>query len=629
MSTSSGSSSSLGDESDLPTHSTLPAKAAASSSLSSGVKSGKAMGKAMGKAVIDDPSSSRGESLVPPPNYLEGENDTTLEAALSFVEELEDSDHFTKLREAESLFDALIRLDASLVSTYAGNRRFFKRKRVPPGHVGLGDASSRTMFFRPGAYTRIGFGRKLPRGAVAPIPGPGERLSHGDITYIHVRGDQVAVITIGAESHIVGKGRYLIRSPDHASECISIREPGTRETRTIVRESQQLNEEGDLIDHRETAEEAAGYRSTVGSIQFLRAEPGYAWAVQRGDGKVRTGDGITAVRRDERFIDFLSTQRTTRTTELKSYYTADAEEARVKLQLQWQLLDGNLWTRQCKAYDDAYDYLDEILDSLLHDNIGACSKDQLQDQRLEKYDEFEAQVRPPLEDAANAVGVRLISLEVRHLRFPVADNIERERRAHESAARSKQREHDYQTQLKRQELAQQAEAAEAELSREQNAARREAEIASIHDDRELAKVEASANRMRREMATAKERTNIEQETKERAAEADLRIARLQAEAEIVRAEAAAAAAGKMAQIFQHNPDFLRFKELELAAETERQRIAAIAKFAENPNALLPQHLQQQVLRMNSGYDPRDLLIGTNLAMAPGVTRTSTNPTANQ
>ncbi|KNC53310.1 uncharacterized protein AMSG_08805 [Thecamonas trahens ATCC 50062] len=555
---------------------------------------------------------------------------------LDFVEDVEESEHFVKLHEHEGLLEGLIRLDPDLVSSYSGRRRYFKRKRVPPGHVGLGDNASRTMFFRPGSYTRIGLGRKLPSHAVAPIPGPGGRLNHGDITYAHLRDDQVAVLNIGDESHIIGKGRYIIRTPNHLSDFVSLREPGDLEFKNIIRESQEMID-GELVDRRVEDREGAGFRISVGSVQFLRAEPGYVWAVQRGDGHVRTGEGVTAVRRDEKFIDWLNSQMTTRTTDVKVYLTADVEEAQIKLQLQWRLRDGNLWVRQCKAFEDPFDYFEEKLDSLVQDEIGSYCKSELEQQRLVKFDEFEAHVRPALGAAGEAVGVRLLSIEVRHLRFPVADRIERERRLHEAQALRNQREHDHQTQLKRQELAQIAEAAEAELSREQNAARREAEIAAVRDERELAKVEAESARSRREMEAEQERVRIQGETqviqaenaavvaaveREKRAEAELRIARLEAEAEIVRANAAAEAALKMAKIFSENPEYLKFRELEVQATIEQARIAAVGRFADNPNALLPATLQQQVLRMNGGFDPRDLVISpmgvpyTQAASAP-------------
>ena len=108
---------------------------------------------------------------------------------------------------------------------------------------------------------------------------------------------------------------------------MSIREPGTRETRTVAGESQVLNVEGDLIDHREIAEEAAGYRSTVGSIQFLRAEPG--WLSNVATGKFAWGGGMSGLSIFSPLDEQHGLQSSSR------IYTADAEEPRVKLQLQW------------------------------------------------------------------------------------------------------------------------------------------------------------------------------------------------------------------------------------------------------------------------------------------------------
>eukprot|EP00300_Choanocystis_sp_HF-7_P014222 c18611_g1_i1.p1 GENE.c18611_g1_i1~~c18611_g1_i1.p1 ORF type:complete len:685 (-),score=148.62 c18611_g1_i1:111-2165(-) len=589
------------------------AEAAASGVGNGGADSGMRAGPSVGGARAGPAESTDSDDDIQLAHVGTGE-------PLDFISVLPNSKGFMKLTEDQDIFSALIEMDPELVSTFTGRRRLFKRKRVPPGHIGLGDNASRTLFFRPGAYTRIGIARTLTRHDVRPMPGPGERLDHGDVTYMHLREDQIAVIQLATEEYVVGQGRYLVRAPNHVvGDIVSLRTPGVVDTKRIIRESTVLRGE-ELVDEREEATEPAGSRADVGSVQVVRAEPGYVFAVQRGDGSVRSGQGVSVVRREEKFIDWLSVQRTTRTTEKKKYLTSDGQECLIKIQLQWRLVDGNSWIAQCRAFEGPYDFAEEKLDALVQDEIGRSSMIELEQQRLIKFDNFEASVGKPLRRVTRAVGVQLLSMEVRHLRFPRQDEHRREQQMLEAAALRTQRQKEYDAVLARQSQQQLMEAAEAELARQQNAVRRDGEIAAVQDQRKMAIVEAEAAQSLRTMQTAQERTRIDGATKllqaeneakmavvdrERRAEAELRIAKLEAEAEFVRAEAHARSAMELARVLKDNPEYLRYLELEMNLKLEEKRIAAVGAFATNPNALVPVSLQREVLRINAGYDPSD------------------------
>lgn len=57
----------------------------------------------------------------------------------------------------------------------------------------------------------------------------------------------------------------------------------------------------------------------------------------------------------------------------------------------------------------------------------------------------------------------------------------------------------------------------------------------------------------------------------------------------------------------HNPALLELKKMEIWAEVEKEKYRTLALFAKNPNALLPEAMTRDLLRMRHGAHPQDFL----------------------
>ena len=540
---------------------------------------------------------------------------------------VEDSDKFLNVQPEEAIVDALRRMDPKLITKKAGKTGFWTRYTVLEGQIGLGTLHGRTLFFPAGNYRRIGVGCELNKIVDLQKNGVDEPIRNGDVTILQLAENQVAVVQIGPEQKIISAGRYIIRSPNSLEgKIVDIKNLRLEDKATTKSEIAKTSrgKHGELIveDEISTKEVTAGYRDEAGSYTFLRPAPGYRYAIQMADGGYRIGKEFTVAEGQERFVTWLDYQDYSRTTRELTFRSHDSQELSLKVQISWKLKDGATWLGSGGTYDDPFDYLEEKVQALFRDGIGAKSHEEIQDEQKNGFEGIEKKIRPELVAFAERLGVELVGMEVRSLRFP-----EHEKRRIKMAEFEAKREHErlgLEKELDQQKLQnkKKADKETADQERAQQAAEKQALLQSVDDDRKLAAVEAENAQSAARLNAQKEQEQIRAETarlkalgdaeaqaagEERMARARLEAAKLDAQAKleaeravneayIARAKAEAEAARELGEALKGHPELLELRKAEAYAEV-------LKAFAHNPDALLSDEMRRDILRMRGVYQP--------------------------
>jgi hypothetical protein len=284
--------------------------------------------------------------------------------------------------------------------------------------------------------------------------------------------------------------------------------------------------------------------------------------------------------------------------------------------------DGVKWLTKGRAYDDPFDMLEEKAEAFFRDAVGAMDHMKALKEKSDGFNTIELEIFTKLSNAAAALGAKLISIEVRELSFPQLEAQELTLAVKEAETKSKKLEAQRELELRKLEDEKLAALEVAKQDRAKSAAQAEALKMKIEDATALAQVEAqSLQNMARQRGKAEEekaRLKSEQEIAQVKGETAKLVAQNESEVLAVKermryqmalekAQTDAQAAEAMAKILHTNPALLELKKAEIWADVERERFRTLALFAKNNQALLPEALQQDLVRMRSGAHPQEFL----------------------
>lgn len=101
--------------------------------------------------------------------------------------------------------------------------------------------------------------------------------------------------------------------------------------------------------------------------------------------------------------------------------SSDRQEVQVRVQLKWRLEQAKIWAQRKGASEDIFDAIEEIAESLLRDAIAGQSYEECRSQAQLGYETIEKAVKETLEEETETLGGKLLSFEIRQLRFPLLE----------------------------------------------------------------------------------------------------------------------------------------------------------------------------------------------------------------
>jgi len=347
-----------------------------------------------------------------------------------------------KLNQHDDIFDALKQMDPNLISTLAGDSCCCCfRHNVETGQIGCATRFGKTFFFRPGAYMWTGIGVRFMK--IKNIQetegnqgdgnqgdgnqgdgnqGDGHQFKWMDISYLNISETNVAVVQKGRKQLVLDSGRYLMRDPAVSYGLVNIQ--NLTEKKHVIAITEQ---ERNGVDVDIKVKIKAGSYQHAGAVTFVRAEPGFCYVVQDLKGMLRTGVGMTICRGGEVFLEFIDRQNYARTTRAFTFESSDRQQVQVRVQLRWKVEKAKLWIQRRGAFDDIFDAIEEITESLLRDTIAGQTNDDCRQQAANGFETIEKAVMDPLKDETGHLGGVLLGFEIRTLRFPFLDRRNKER----------------------------------------------------------------------------------------------------------------------------------------------------------------------------------------------------------
>lgn len=275
--------------------------------------------------------------------------------------------------------------------------------------------------------------------------------------------------------------------------------------------------------------------------------------------------------------------------------------------------------------------LEEKAEALFRDAIGSMAYKEALKAKSDGYDSMEKDIFKILSNSASALGAKLKSIEVRELSFPILEAQEVKLAMKEAETRSKKLEAQRELELRKIEDARIASLETARQERENVAAGALALKMKIQDERALAKVKAESEqnlaKVQGKVAEEKARLAAEQEIAKLKSETAMIVAQGEVEAMLIKergkhtvalekAQMEAKAAAAMGEVLDKNPSLLQLKLKEIEASVERERLQVLKSFASNPQALLPESITREIIRMRFGERPQEFIQPYPVAM-PG------------
>jgi hypothetical protein len=337
------------------------------------------------------------------------------------------------------------------------------------------------------------------------------------------------------------------------------------------------------------------------------------------------GAEYTYARGEETFHGFMNFLQQSRTTKRFSFFSFDRQRAEMTVQMTWIMKDGVKWLTKGRAYDDPFDMLEEKAEAFFRDAVGAMDHKSALKEKSDGFNTIELEIFTKLSNSASSLGAKLISIEVRELSFPNLEAQEVQLAIKEAETRAKKMEAQRELELRKLEDEKLSALEMAKQDRAKQAAQSEAMRMKIEDTTALAQVEAQSlqalARQRGKAEEEKARLKSEQEVTALKGETAKLIATNESEVLMLKERAKhqialeksqteAKAAEAMAKALANNPTLLELKKLEIWADVEKERYRTLALFAKNPNALLPEALSRDLLRMRHGAMPQEFLPAT-------------------
>jgi len=531
-----------------------------------------------------------------------------------------------KLQPGETFIQGLKKLDPELVSKAKSDLTVFAAHTVLEGEIGKALHHGRTKFYGPGNYAALGPGKEWLGTEKLRKEGD-DIVRHQDVTLISLAENQLAVVQIGKMQYPIGSGQYIIRLPSVIEgKPIDIQKLGEKHMTYVITEGTKQERDPVTGKYTTTYEQGkreinAGWTARAGAITLIRPEPGFHYVIQGANG-YRIGPEYTFARGEETFHGFMNFLQQSRTSKRFSFFSLDRQRAEMTVQMTWIMKDGEKWITKGRAYDDPFDMLEEKAEAFFRDAVGAMDHQKALKEKSDGFNTIELEIFTKLSNAAASLGAKLISIEVRELSFPNLEAQEVQLAAKEAETRAKKMEAQRELELRKLEDEKIAALEAAKQERAKQAAQAEAMKLKIEEATALSQVEAqSLQALARQKGKAEEekaRLKSEQEIAMLKGDTAKIIAQNESEVLAVKermkntmflekAQTEAKAAEAMAKVLAANPSLLELKKMEIWADIEKERYRTLALFASNPNALLPEALSRDLLRMRHGAHPQEFL----------------------
>jgi len=566
-----------------------------------------------------------------------------------FAEELPEQEGpvktYYKLQPGENFIQGLKKMDPGLVSKAKSDMTVFAVHTVLEGEIGKALHHGRTKFYGPGNYGALGPGKEW-LGTEKLRKDGDDIVVHQDVTLLSLAENQLAVMQVGKTQYPVGSGQYIIRHPTVLEgKPIDIQKLGEKHLTTVITEGTKQSRDPDTgktitIYEQGKRELNAGWTAKAGAITLIRPEPGFQYVVQHASG-YRVGSEYTYGRGEETFLGFMNYLQQSRTTKRFSFFSLDRQRAEMTVQLTWIMKDGVKWLTKGRAYEDPFDMLEEKAEAFFRDAIGAMDYKSALREKTDGFNTIELEIFTKLSNAASSLGAKLISIEVRELSFPTLEAQEVTLAAKEAETRAKKLEAQREIELRKLEDEKIAALEAAKADRARISAQADAQKKKIEDATALSQVEAeSLQNMARQKGRAEEEKAhlkseqevalLKGETAKLIAQNDAEVLAVKERAKntmaLEKAQTDAKAAAAMAEVLINNPTLLELKKMEIWADVEKERYRTIAAFAKNPNALLPEALSRDLLRMRHGAHPQEFLaVGGTSSLPPFQYKDASDP----
>lgn len=504
---------------------------------------------------------------------------------------------------------------------------------VEQGEIGCATKYGKTHFYGPGNYWWMGWGvvfeqkREL---TVMENAGRGHQQSqfrHKDVTFFNVSEGDLAVVQLDKRQMVLGSGRYLLRSPAVLYGSVNIHSLARKEqAKTYTEQEGKVMANGRISDERKLVLIPSGSWEVQGAVTFVRAQPGFCYVVQDLQGNLRTGVGFTLCRGGEVFLEFIDRQNYARTTRAFRFESSDRQVVQVRVQLRWKLSNAKMWIKRKGAFQDIFDAIEEIAESLLRDTIAGQSNEECRQQAENGFETIEKAVKEPLAEETQDLGGVLLGMEIRELTFPLLDRRNKDRAMKD--ARMNERLHEAKRQLEIE--IEQRKRQEADLSYSQQEEKRQiihnTDMQKLKDkekldmlgaNAELEKAEQNFNLQKKEglleaekkqqilelqqheqRVTARVKRNLIDEQgyadekiqdATAAAEATKQTAKAQAYAKLTVAEAEAKAAERIGSAYRDNDYFMQLQISKMHEAVLEKRASALSRAQ-----MLPESLQDEL-----------------------------------
>lgn len=567
----------------------------------------------------------------------------------------------------ESFFDGIKKLDPKLLTDLPNNLGLTRKYTVLEGQVGLSSHYGNPIFFPPGNYAmrfRPGWGGMVVQSlqVSSSVPGAGSAaygaaistasgqvvnsFEHMGIRYLELKKDEMAVVQDDREQIILGCGRYVLRTPTKLMGVVNVKQLTSTDRVRVITEnavdtapvpSAAAGKAGPGATrtiaevNRKVVELTAGTRQSINAVTFMRPEPGFVAVVESADGRLSTARGFQIIPGSDKFIGFVDVQQYARTTRAFAFQSTDRQEGQFTLNLTWRIADAPEWVANHGSYEDLFDALEEIVQSLMRDVLGAMPYKQALSMKETGYQEIEEKVMPALDKAAADLGGKVLSMQVRDLVFPLLATAEREQA--EALAAINKSKMEAQNRLELQNISDTGSLAKehAEQERRVQATEAEARVAKINKekdlanakaDNELAMLQQSAQQTRKEaeLTAVSRQRQIEAAIAEGQAESAARIqavkakseadaifarARAEAEAQRLMNEAQAAGIAALGETLKNNPNAAELEKLRIESEYQLKMMEQYRQaIVSNPNIVAPFDVVMEGLRMKNGFAPQ-------------------------
>lgn len=514
---------------------------------------------------------------------------------------------------------------------------------INSNQIGMATKFGQTYFIAPGSYAWLGLGVEY-HGAidvdpsVSNIRGNNSRQNAGtmwgwkDITYLKVVESNAAVVQIGKQQLILGPGRYIVRNPAFVVKRVCVADLKQKVVRPVITE--QASATGEDVQLSKMM--LHGSWEECGAITFVRAHPGYCWVIQNVLGQLRQGIGMTVCRGGERFVDFVNRSYCSRTTRPFRFESKDKQVVRVRVQLEWQVHNAKVWVTRKGAFEDIFDAIEEISESLLRDSVAGMTHEECHAAASSGYDSIERHVKNVLRVEAEELGGILKSFEIRELTFPLLEKDSKKRADEEANFNTKIEEEKRKMRISEQEKKKQDADRQFKWNEQKRTVRHTIEIAAGQARQELLDLAAAASlsveqqelQLRKEqirlearkttqiLSLTQEKSKMESKIRERilAAEGEaerkirksraeantlLSEAKAKAEAQLALARADAKAAELIGSAYADNDAFLQLELARMGNQIKQARAKHLSDAVRNnKTAMLPTVLQDELTVYN-------------------------------